>query len=198
MRVVAIVGTYHRGGMVDTAVDEMLAAAEEVGAHVEKVMLIDCTIAYCNNCQHCAQEKGEERGACVVEDDMLGILDRIDAADGIILASPMNFGVVTAVMKCFIERTLCYTYWPWPALAPALRKKRPSKRAVVVTSSAAPAILGRVFTRIVGLLSGVARLLGAKRVGVLYMGLSRHRPMSAPRPRHLAKARKLGRRLAGE
>jgi multimeric flavodoxin WrbA len=41
MRITAIVGSYRKGGVVDTVIDEILDAARAEGAEVAKVYLID-------------------------------------------------------------------------------------------------------------------------------------------------------------
>ena len=78
---------------------------------------------------------------------MCAILDEIEKSDAIVIASPVNFGTVTAVMKKFIERLVCFAYWPWGKAAPKIRDTRKSRKAVVISSSAAPAILTRLFTK---------------------------------------------------
>jgi multimeric flavodoxin WrbA len=195
-RITAIVGTYRRGGAIDTAVDEMLAAAKDRGAAVEKVYLIDRHIEFCTNCRTCTQGEGRERGQCPTRDDMGVILDQIEQSDAFGLASPMNFWSVTAIMKRFMERLVCYAYWPWGSRAPKARNPGQTKRAVVVASSAAPSLMARLMTPMVGVLKKVARLLGARKVDVLFIGLvaGQERPDIGDRARR--KARRLGRRLA--
>ncbi len=61
MRVTAIVATYRKGGMIDSAVAEILAAAREEGAEVERIDLIDKHIEFCTNCRACTQEPGAAR-----------------------------------------------------------------------------------------------------------------------------------------
>jgi multimeric flavodoxin WrbA len=112
-RVTAIVGTYRKGGIVDSAVDEILTAAGEEGAETAKIYLVDRYIEFCRNCRACSQQEGHKRGECPIADDMSAILDEIDRSDAVVLASPVNFGTVTAVMKRFIERLVCYAWWPW-------------------------------------------------------------------------------------
>lgn len=65
-KVVAIVGSYRKGGTVDTAVDAVLAGAREHGAETKKIYLIDQHIEYCRNCRSCTQDPGETRGKCVI------------------------------------------------------------------------------------------------------------------------------------
>jgi multimeric flavodoxin WrbA len=196
MKVIAIVGTYRKGGVIDAAVDEILAAAAEAGAEVQKIYLIDRNIEFCTNCRTCTQTEGPGHGECTIADDMRAILDEIEGSDAVVLASPMNFWTVTAVMKRFIERLVCFAYWPWGAAAPKIRNKLKTKRAVVVISSAAPSLLARLMTRMVGLMKGVAGLLGAKTIGVLSIGLAAGEPKQDIGNRARRKARRLGRKLA--
>ena len=196
MRVVSIVGSYRKGGIVDSAVDEILEAAREEGAEVRKVYLIDTRIEFCTNCRLCTQRAGAARGVCPIDDEMRRILDEIEEADAVVLASPMNFWSVTAVMKRFVERLVCYAYWPWGTAAPKPRSTRRDKRAVLVTASAAPAIVGRLATPIVKTLRRVAELLGSKTIGVLYIGLSAGKEHQDIGERARHKARLLGKRLA--
>ena len=198
MKIVAIVGTYRKGGIIDQATDEILAAARQHGAETEKIYLLDKHIEFCTNCRQCTQNDGPQRGECPINDDMAGVLDLIEGASAVVLASPMNFWTVTALMKRFIERLVCYSYWPWGRHAPKMRNKRKEKKAVVVFSSAAPAIIARLFTRIRGLLKTTAAVLGARTVGVLSIGLIADKPQPELGWRVKEKARRLGQKLAGK
>lgn len=171
--IVAITGTYRRGGIIETAVDELLAAAHKEGAQTEKIMLLDKHIEFCTNCRACTQTAGEERGRCPLQDDMDDILDKIDRADGFVLASPINAGTMTAIMKRFIERLLCYAYWPWDVKKPPrMRIRNRTKHAVVITSSMCPAWLGGLLMgNAARLLKGTAKFIGAKKTDALYFGM---------------------------
>ena len=192
----AIVGSYRKEGTIDQAVSAILAAAGECGAETSKIYLADAYVEFCTNCRTCTQEPGDCRGTCVIPDDMGDILRQMDEADGLVLGSPVNFGDVTALTKRFEERLICYTYWPWdPKGAPKLRNRAKRKKAVLVTSSAAPAFLGRLMTRSLGSLRKIARVVGAKPVGTLYLGLAGDREPTLPE-RAVQKAKALGRKLA--
>jgi len=197
VRVTAILGTYRKGGVIDAAVDDILLGAEEAGAETAKIYLLDKRIEFCTNCRACTQQEGQTPGQCTIDDDMRAILDEIERSDAIVLASPMNFWTVTALMKRFIERLVCFAFWPWGSHAPKIRSSEKTKRAVVVASSAAPAILARLMTRMVGLLKSCARLLGAKKVRVLFIGLAAGEQRADIGRRARSKARRLGKELAG-
>ena len=62
-KVVALVGSYRKGGIIDTATDEILASAKNVGAEISKVYLLDKHIEFCTNCRTCTQKEGDKRGA---------------------------------------------------------------------------------------------------------------------------------------
>jgi multimeric flavodoxin WrbA len=108
----------------------------------------------------------------------------------------MNFWTVTAVMKRFIERLVCFAYWPWGGHAPKVRNKRKNKTAVIVVTSAAPSLLARLVTRMVGLLKSCAGLLGAKTIGVLFIGMVANEPKPDIGDRARKNARRLGEKLA--
>ncbi len=196
IKLLAIIGSYRKGGMIDATIDEILAAAEAAGAETSKIYLIDKHIEFCTNCRSCTQQTGETSGTCIFNDDMTGILQEIDRSDVIVLASPMNFWTVTAVMKRFIERLVCLAYWPWGMTAPKPRIAGKQKRAVIVTSSAAPAFVARLGTQLVSHFKKVAGLLGARVVSVLSVGLAATKQHQKPGESVRKKARRLGSELA--
>ena len=195
-KIIAIIGSYRKDGIIEHAVDAILRAAAEKGAETEKVRLIESRIEFCRNCRKCTQQEGPQRGACVQADDMEEILNKIEAADGLVLASPVNFFGVTAVTQRFIERLVCYAFWPWGKPAPAVRVKDRGIKAVLVTSSAMPAALGRIFTRSLGGLKRAAQTLGAKPAGTLFIGKAALNEKQELPQAILDKARKLGYELA--
>ena len=195
-RITALVGSYRKGGIIEQAVDEILAAAAASGAVTQKIFLLDRRIDFCTNCRTCTQREGIDRGQCILTDGMDALLAELARADALVLASPVNFGTVTALTKRFIERLVCFAFWPWGAMAPQVRNPQKKKRAVVVVASAAPALLTRLATRSVGLLERAAGLLGARTFGVLSIGLAARRQSQEISERTRRKARRLGEKLA--
>jgi len=195
-KIIALSGSYRRDGTIERALDAILQAAAERGAETEKIRLIESRIEFCRNCRTCTQQEGPHRGTCVHADDMDDILKKIEAADGLVLAAPVNFVGVTAVTQRFIERLVCYAFWPWGKPAPITRVKDRGIKAVLVTSSAMPAALGRIFTRSLGGLKRAAQTLGAKPAGTLFIGTAALQEKQVLPQTILDKARKLGYELA--
>ncbi len=195
-QVVGIMGSYRKGGAIDTVVSEVLKAAQDQGADIAKIDLIDKHIEYCLNCRACCQEPGPQRGTCVINDDMEEILATLEWADAIVLGAPVNFGDVNALTRTFLERMVGFTFWPWEYPAgPKIRNQTMAKKAVLVTASSAPGLLTKLFARSLKTLKTMARLLGAKPIGVVVVGLV-NEPEIRLRDKTRQAARKLGMKLA--
>ena len=193
-RIIALVGSYRKGGVIDTAVEEVLKAAREEGAETTTVYLIDEPIEFCTNCRSCTQEPGDGHGVCPTKDGMAALLDLIDQHDAVVLGSPMNFFTVTAVMKRFIERLVCFSYWPWGAGIPKARPyvgKR--KRGLVIISTAAPSLMIMPFSHIAKIMKAAALLLCGQKPKMLWIGLAAVKPHAVLSDKIKAKARRLGR-----
>lgn len=150
----------------------MAQTARTAGVDVEVILLRDYPIEFCLNCRECTQNPGETPGECVQHDGMEELVHKIEQADAYIFASPTNFGSVTAIFKRFMERLVVYAYWPWEMNAPQFRKaKSIKKKAILVSSCAAPGLLGRWAYSTHKQLRMVARTLGAEIVGTQFTGL---------------------------
>ena len=193
----AVIGTYRKGHTIDLATSELLDAAQKEGAIVSKVYLLDKHLEFCTNCRACTEKTGKERGKCVIKDDLDSILDEVDKADSIILAAPVNFFNVNALTRRFMERLVCYAYWPWGKKSgPVARNKTLNKKAVLITSTAMPGFLIPIFTGAVRALKAAAKVIGAKTVGTICIGLSAVDEKQALSACTIKKARQLGKKLA--
>lgn len=195
-KVVAIVGSYRKGGTIDTAVEAVLAGAREKGAETSTIYLTDKHIEFCTNCRTCTQDPGEVRGKCAQHDDLEALLEEIESADAVVLGSPVNDYNVTAIFRRFMERLLGYAYWPWGSAAPRARTKTQPRKAVLVASAAMPGIFIPFATGAVRALRLTARVLGAKTVGAMWLGLVAYAPNTPLSNRTRQRARRLGWRLA--
>ncbi len=169
---VAIVGTYRKGKVIDSAVRDILRGLESAGMETSTVHLLDVHLEFCTNCRACTQEPGDVRGKCVLNDDLEAIWEQIDKAEVVVLASPINFGTVTSLMKRFVERLICTAYWPWNSHPfPKARSRKKDKYAVLVTSSACPGFIGRwLMPGAIKVQKQAAQCLRAKVSKTLYFG----------------------------
>ncbi len=195
-KVVAIVGSYRKGGTTDRAVEAILAGAREKGAETHTIYLSDQHLAYCANCRECVQTPGPERGKCPQQDDLEAMLAEIEAADALVLGSPVNYYNVTAIFRKFLERLICYTYWPWGQNSPRLRSKFQPRKSVLVASAGMPGFLIPLATGAAKALRMASLSLGAKPVSRLWIGLAAGEPRHALSARVRERARRIGWKLA--
>jgi NAD(P)H-dependent FMN reductase len=195
-KVVAIVGSYRKGGTVDNAVEAVLEGAREKGAETHTIYLSGQHIEFCTNCRECTQKPGLERGKCKQQDDLEAMLEEIEAADAVVLGSPVNCYNVTALFRRFMERLVGYCSWPWGQPAPKMRRKETSRKAVLVASAAMPGFLIPLATGAARALRVAAKMLGARPVGKLWIGLVAGEPQHALPARTRERARRMGWKLA--
>lgn len=196
-KILAIVGSYRKGGTTDSAVEAILSAAREKGAETRTVYLILQHLEFCTNCRRCTQEPGTERGKCPHQDDLESILAQVETADALVLASPVNHGNVTAITRLFLERLTGNGYWPWGQTAPVMRRQRLPRKAALVASCAMP--LGPMIPLLTGTawaLRRMARLLGARPVESLWIGMAAMQPDVPLAEKQRKRARSIGLKLA--
>ena len=77
--------------------------AEEAGAETEYIDLYDLNFTGCRSCLLC-KRKGGERCKCFWKDDLSPLLDRVFAADVLLIGSPIYLGDTTSQFHAFVER----------------------------------------------------------------------------------------------
>ena len=82
---------------------EAQKGAEAVGAETEYIDIFDYTFTGCRSCLACKRTNGE-RNKCFWKDDLTPIIDKILAADAVIIGSPIYFGQPTASFRALWER----------------------------------------------------------------------------------------------
>ncbi|MCK9565799.1 MAG: flavodoxin family protein [Methanothrix sp.] len=101
MIVVGLCGSPRKAGNTEFLLNEALAVAKERGFETERLLISEMKIDFCSDCGDCSKGK-----SCPNEDDMTRIICSLERADGIIIASPVYFGSVTAQLKAVFDRTI--------------------------------------------------------------------------------------------
>lgn len=102
MKVIAFNGSARKDGNTAILVRQVFSELEKEGIETELVQMAGQTIRGCTACGQCFKKKNQR---CVVNTDIINeCIEKMVAADGIILASPTYFADVTAEMKALIDR----------------------------------------------------------------------------------------------
>jgi len=131
MNIIAINGSPRKKWNTATLLEQALEGAAEHGATTELVHLYDLNFKGCTSCFACKKIGGKSYGKCAMKDDLRPVLERIAAADALILGTPIYFHLETGEMRSFLERLLFpyVTYTPgYKAIFP-----RPVPTALVYT-----------------------------------------------------------------
>jgi len=103
--VLIISSTPRKGGNSEILCDEFARGATASGHFAEKINLRDKKISFCTGCGFCQAHPGK----CSQRDDMKDILEKMVAAEVIVLATPVYFYSMCAQLKVFIDR-VCPRY----------------------------------------------------------------------------------------
>jgi len=102
MKVLAINGSARKDGNTAILINLALKELEREGVQTELVQLAGLNLAGCIACYKCFENK--DKHCAVKNDEMNGIIDKMVAADGLVLGSPTYFANVTVNLKAVIER----------------------------------------------------------------------------------------------
>lgn len=100
-KVLVLSASPRKGGNSDLLCDQFVLGAKAAGKQAEKIFLRDKKINYCVACYAC-----RESGNCIQQDDMAEVLEKMIAADVIVMATPVYFYTMDAQMKTLIDRTV--------------------------------------------------------------------------------------------
>lgn len=100
-KVLILSASPRRGGNSDLLCDAFLKGCSDVGHQAEKIFLADKHIKSCQGSGVCNTTR-----VCVQKDDMADILEKMIAADVIVMATPVYFYTMNGQMKTLIDRTV--------------------------------------------------------------------------------------------
>lgn len=104
MKILAVNATYRKNGTTTRLVRRALEGAASAGAETEMILLADRDVRLCRNCLQCYRDLESELAPCPIDDDVGAILRAILDADGVVFASPIHNGFVSASMVALFER----------------------------------------------------------------------------------------------
>jgi len=102
INVVALNGSPRAKGNTYHSLKTVLAVLEEEGIQGEIIQLGGKKLGGCKACYQCLQKK--DKSCAQKDDDMNFFIEKVLAADGILIGSPVYFSNVSTEVKAFIDR----------------------------------------------------------------------------------------------
>jgi multimeric flavodoxin WrbA len=100
MKVTAFNGSPHDDGVIQNVLELMSVELEHEGIETEIVQAGRENVRGCIDCRKC-----RELGKCAFNDDLVNsAAQKMKAADGIIIGSPVYYGSIAGNCKCFLDR----------------------------------------------------------------------------------------------
>lgn len=99
MKVLMLNGSPHANGNTALALREMIAVFEDAGVEVDYVQVGHMDIRGCQGCGACFK-----LGKCVIDDIVNELAPRFEAADGIVLASPVYYAAANGTLVALLDR----------------------------------------------------------------------------------------------
>ncbi|MBE6034176.1 flavodoxin family protein [Aminipila sp.] len=101
MKVVAFNGSPKAEGNTYHAIKMVAEELEKEGIETEIIHVGNKAIRGCLACNACVKNKNEK---CIIDDEVNEWIQKMKAADGIILGSPVHYSAIGGTMKSFLDR----------------------------------------------------------------------------------------------
>ncbi|WP_292424133.1 flavodoxin family protein [Methanoregula sp.] len=123
MKLIAFNGSPRKKWNTATLLEHALKGAKGNGAKTELIHLYDLDYKGCTSCFACKRIGSKSYGHCAMKDDLRPVLKKVEAADAILIGSPIYYAITTGETRCFLER-LMYPYSVYDKERSTLFKKK--------------------------------------------------------------------------
>ncbi|WP_232385589.1 flavodoxin family protein [Methanoregula boonei] len=106
MKFIAFNGSPRKKWNTATLLRHAMDGAESEGAKTELVNLYDLDYTGCTSCFACKRIGGKSYGHCPVKDDLRPLFKKVEAADAILVGSPIYYALATGMTRSFLERLM--------------------------------------------------------------------------------------------
>ena len=104
MKVMVVLGSRNRQGQTARAAEALLEGLSGQGADGELVFLPEMKIESCRQCDQAGWGSCRAEGRCVIEDDFAALLEKINAANVVVFATPVYFSDLSESLRAFLDR----------------------------------------------------------------------------------------------
>lgn len=130
MKILVLNGSPRAHGQTAAMVRAFAESAIEHGHEIDVIDVCKKRIYGCITCEYCHQEGSGHERECVQRDDMVEVYSMLDAADMLVLASPVYYHSFSGQLQSAINRIY------------ALDKPKKLRKAALILASGSPDVYG--------------------------------------------------------
>jgi multimeric flavodoxin WrbA len=104
MQIVMVSGSRNREGRTARSITAIANGAAKAGAQLEYIFLPELNIERCRQCDPDGSGVCMREHRCIIEDDFASIVEKLNAADAVVVASPVYFLDLCESLRAFMER----------------------------------------------------------------------------------------------
>lgn len=106
MKILLLNGSPHAAGSTYTALHEVEKILQENGIETELIQVGHLAVRSCEACGYC-----KKNGRCVFDDAVNEVAAKFEAADGLVVGSPVYFASANATLVAFLTRLFYSTHF---------------------------------------------------------------------------------------
>lgn len=169
MKITCLLGSPRLNGNCAALLKRFRDSARSLGAEMDYFELRNLSYRGCLGCLACKTKSDR----CVMQDDLLPVLESVREADVLVMATPVYFREMTSLLRAFVERTYSF-FLPDFHSNPKPSRLKPGKNLVFiqVQGQADDKLFGDIFPRIEPLFRRygytemhIARICGVRKSG---------------------------------
>jgi multimeric flavodoxin WrbA len=104
MKTLVISGSRNPEGRTASLINALCYGITNAGGDSEVIYLPQINIEVCRQCNDDGWGICREEEKCVIDDDFMSVVEKMDNADVVVFANPVYFGDLSESMKAFLDR----------------------------------------------------------------------------------------------
>jgi multimeric flavodoxin WrbA len=104
MKTLVISGSKNPEGRTASLINALCRGITAAGGDSEVIYLPQINIELCRQCNDDGWGICREDTKCIIDDDFMSVVEKIDNADAVVFANPVYFGDLSESMKAFLDR----------------------------------------------------------------------------------------------
>ena len=104
MKAMLICGSRNPNGQTAQAAGAVAKGFTNAGGSVEQALLPALVIERCRQCDNDGWGLCRQKGRCVIEDDLSGLVEKMRQADAVIFATPVYYSDLSESLRAFTDR----------------------------------------------------------------------------------------------